>query len=705
MAIIQKIRNRAGILVAVVIGAALIAFILGDFLSQGNVGFSRAKNNIAEVNGQGISVNYYENYLTKIEEVNKLLRGGVSSLDEQTQMALREQAWNDLIGDRVMGREYGKLGIDVHSDELIETILGDNPHMFVQQLFTDPNTGTFNPMIAREFWQNTNQLDDPKDPQLRIRLYLEDIIERERLNRKYTNLLSKGLYATSLEAKNKKAEFNRTVDFEYVLKRYTEISDSSISLTDADLKEYYKKHKEEYRQEKSRDIRYVVWNIIPTEKDIKAAEEWINDVAKDFASIDPNSTWQYIKANSDASPDTRNYAYGDLTPELNEFAFNAEIGEIYGPYLENNTYKIAKLVDINMLPDSVRASHILLKVDQSNIMQQQALADSLKTMIENGADFAKLAVDNSTDGSRFDGGDLGWFKEGEMVKPFSDSCFYNKTGDISLAYTQFGIHIIKITAQSAKSKKVNVGILARDVRTDDADDLYFMKANDFGGKNRTAEQFDAAVKSDASLQLRYATNIIASSQNITGLENSRRLVRWAFNANVGDISSEVYQFEDMYVVAVLDKIRDSEYQDFEEVKNMLKIEVLKQKKAEKLIAELNEKSNGASSIQDLASKMGTTTKLATNVRFSSPSIPQLGSEPELAATAVTLEKDKLSSPVAGTNGVYVIQVNNVNQAEMTDDITYEKSNIERSLSSRAGYMSREVLNDLAEIEDNRILFY
>lgn len=704
MAIIQKIRNRAGILVAVVIGAALVAFILGDFLSQGNVSFSSSKNNVAEINGKGISIQYYENYLTKIEEVNKLLRN-TSTLDEQTSLALREQAWNDLINDRVLGREYSKLGIAVHGDELVEAILGNNPHPFVQQLFVDQNTGAFNPMMARQFWQNTNQIEDPNDAQYQIRLYLEDIIKRERLNRKFNTLLSKGMYVTSLEAKRKKEDLNNSVDFSYVVKRYTEIPDSSVAVNDAELKAYYKKHREEFKQEKSRDIRYVVWNIVPTEKDIKSAETWINDAAKEFASLDPETTWQYIRANSDIAPDDRNYADGDLNPELNDFAFSANEGEIYGPYFEDNTYKVAKLAKIESLPDSVKASHILLRADQNSFAQKQYLADSLMKLINDGADFSALAAQNSEDGSKFDGGNLGWFKEGAMVKPFSDTCFYNNTGDVKIAYTQFGIHIIKITAQSRKTKKVKVGILAREVRTDDADDIYFMKANDFGGQHRTAEQFDAAVNSDRTLTVRTASSIRESDQNVTGLENSRRLVRWAFEAHEGDISKEVYQFGDKYLVAVLDKIHEDDYQPFEEVKGMVTIEVRKEKKAEKLIAELTEKSNGANDISALASKLGQAANTATNIRFSSSQIPQLGREPELIAASANLEQGKLSSPIAGTNGVYVIQVDNKNIAELSDDVTYERANIERSISSRVNFTSTEVLSKLAKVEDNRILFY
>lgn len=703
MAIIQKIRNRAGLLVAVVIGAALVAFILGDFLSSGNVSFSSSANNIAEVNGKGVTVSMYEEYLSSIEEVNKLLRN-TSSLDEQTTNAIREQVWQNIINDRVMGREYEKLGLNVHGDELAELILGDNPHAIIKQFFADPNTGAFSSYAVQNFWQNTNQVESD-DTQKQIRLYIENIIDRERLVKKYNTLLNKGMYSTNLDAKRRKSDLNKTVDFSYIVKRYSEIPDSTVNVSDSELRAYYKKHKELYKQEKSRSIKYVEWKIVPTSKDRDAAKAWIKDAVVDLKGTDGTSTWQFIKSNSDISPNDKNYVAGELSPELDEFAFNSEVDDVYGPYYENDAYKIAKLVKIESLPDSVKASHILLKVDQNNYQAQQELADSLKKLIDKGEDFGKLAFDNSQDASKTDNGDLGWFGEGKMVRPFSDSCFYGKTGEIKMVYTQFGIHIIKINAQSRNAKKVKVAILAREVRPDDADDLYFKKANEFGGLHRTSDQFEKGVDEDKEINSKLAANIKAGDQNINGLENSRQLVRWAFTSEKGDVSNEVYQFGDKYVVAMLDKVNEDGYSAFEDVKSMIEIAVKKEKKGEQLIAQLSEATANAVNVNKLGVELKMPVKLATNIRFSSYSIPQLGAEPELIAASVNLEKGAVSDPIAGVNGVYVIQVDNITQSEMNDNYAMEKSFIERNYGAKINYNSSPVLNKLAKVEDNRITFF
>ncbi len=703
MAIIQKIRNRAGLLVSVVIGAALVAFILGDFLTSGNVSFSSSKNNIAEVNGKGIPIDKYQRKLTDVENVNKVLRN-VSALDEQTSNAIREQVWQDIINDEVMGREYEKLGLSIHGDELSDLIIGDNPHMVIQQLFGDPRSGSFNPMVVKNFWQRTSQLEEANN-EVEIRDYLEDIIERDAKLQKYNTLLSKGLYATNLEAKRRKTDLNKTVDFSYVVKRYSEIPDTTVSVSDSELKSYYKKHQEEYKQEKTRDIRYVVWDIVPTQKDIKDAEKWINESLNDIKPLDAAATWQYIKSNSDLPPNDKNYVQGELPETIDGFAFSSEEGAIYGPYFEDNTYKVAKLIKIESLPDSVKASHILLNADQNNFMQQKAIADSLMELVVNGADFAELARKHSTDGSKADGGDLGWFKEGQMVRPFNDSCFYGSVGDIKMVYSQFGIHIVKIANQSRDAKKVKVGILTREVRPDDGEDVYFLKANEFGGKNRTATQFDDAIKADQALTSRVASNIRKSDQNITGLEKSRELIRWAFKAKEGEVTPEVYQFGDKYIVAILDKIRDDEYSPFEDVKETIKIAVRKEKQGEQLKSELKESMAGLTDINGLASKIGTSPKVASNIRFSSYSIPQLGAEPKLIAAAVNLESGVLSQPIDGQNGVYIIQVDNINNPEMTEDFKFEKNYLERGYGSRINFSSATVLKDLAEVEDNRLPFF
>lgn len=702
MAIIQKIRNKAGLLVSVVIGAALVAFILGDFLKPGNTKMGSGSTTVAEINGKSVHVQTYQNALAKEEGATELLYGQ-TSMDAETSKRVRQMAWQNLVSERVLGREYEKLGLSVSGVELSDLMLGDNPHMIMRQFFGNPQTREFDPQNVRRFYEQVSQLD-PSENNPRIWYYFEDIILRDQKQQKYNTLISKGLYSTTLEAKKAELNQNLSVDFSYVLKRYTELSDSNITVSDSEVKAYYKKHKEEYKREKSRDIRYAVWEVTPTPKDYEMAKADMVEATEKLAKMQSENAWTYIRSQSDIAPNDKNFVQGELDTQIDSFAFSSEEGAVFGPYFEDEHYKSAKLIKTDYLPDSVRASHILLRANtQQAFMQMQQLADSLKTAIENGANFAELARTNSQDGSSTDGGDLGWFKEGQMVRPFNDSCFYGKTGDLKMVYSEFGIHIVKITKQSRNVKKVKVGILAQSIGVSDADEVYYYQANEFGGKNQTAEKFEAAIKANPSIAVVNAVDIKLGDQEVSSLEGSRELVRWAFNAKVGDVTSKVHSFGNKYVVAILDKINDGEYADLADVKLEIEAELKKQKKAEKIEAEMAQAVGSSNSINDVANKLGANIKNAVSINFNSFDING-AREPAVIAASTGLEKGKLSKPIAGENGVYLIQVDNINQAEISENLDSRQRQLERSHGAKLYNALPKVLNDLAEVEDKRISF-
>lgn len=703
MAVIQTIRNKAGMLVAIIIGMALVAFILGDMLSSGGQLLSKSQANVAVVNGKSISINKFQALVAEKEAMAKLQSNG-AALNEQAILQIRQNAWDDMLHGMVMGREFDKLGLEVSNDELYDMINGENLHPVIVQNFSDPATGRVNRAVIAQVLQEINALPEGNTRKL-IWLNLEEEIYKQRKTEKYINLISKGIYATDLEAKKRNTEMNESVNFSYIVKRYNEVPDSTIKVSDADVKAYYKEHKNEYEQKSSRDIKYVVWEVVPSAKDVKTAENWINEVKPEFASLDAKNTDQYISANSDAPSIPRNYSKGDLSPELDEFAFNTELGDVYGPYFEDNSYKLAKLSEINFLPDSVKASHILFQVDQNTIGGVKYFADSLVEQIKSGAaDFASLAQQHSMDQSNAaDGGDLGWFKEGVMALPFSDTCFYGKTGDVKLALTQFGLHIIKITGQSKATKKVKVGILSREVRiSDETDQGYFAQASEFGSVNNTKEKFEAATNSGSVVALS-ALGIVTTQNQVNGLENSRSLVKWAFNNELGTVSKRVLEYDNKYVVAMVSNVKEEGIAPIESVRAAIEVEVRKKKQAEQLIAKINEAANGSSDLNSIAANLNTTPLSANNVKFSSYSIPNLGVEPKVQATAITLEEGATSEAIEGVNGVYVIQVDGKTAAAENIDVTFAKSMINRNYSTKAN-RSITVLNDLAEIEDNRISF-
>jgi peptidyl-prolyl cis-trans isomerase D len=704
MATLQKIRNRAGLLIAVIIGVALLAFVLGDLLGSGRSLFSNTQYEIAEISGKSIP---YRDYLKSVDNMASVYRFtlGRKNLDEAFMDNIRTDVWEKMVQDFVMQKEYKELGLAVSGDELFDMFQGSNPHPLIRQIFTNPETGVINRSQLFRFLQETQEDDNVEEK--RFRIYLENEIHRYTIFSKYNNLIRKGLYVTSLEATRRVKESNRTANLDFIVQRFNSVPDSLITITEKDITDYYKIHKTDFEQEESRDIRYVYFEVLPSEDDYQAADEWINDIKPEF--VNTEETRQFVLNNSDIKYDDTNYSYDSLPEIFKDSLFNAEIGTVIGPYFEDNAYKLAKLAEVNYLPDSVRARHILLQINQSNARQMLQLADSLKTLIEDKrADFAELARTNSVDGSAEDGGDLGWFRESDMVniKPLSDSCFFGRVGDIKMVTTQFGIHIVEILDQSRKVKKVQIGSVVRIVEPSETTDrYYYSKAGEFAGLNNTYDKFNKAVEKQ-NLILRFANNLDPLEKNIEGLESPRALVKWAY-AHDEHVVSGVFKFGNKYVIAAIDKVREEGYAPVEDVQAEIEIEVKKEKKAQYIIENMRTKLTGISSLEELASDLNTKVQTATNIRFTSNSLAGAGIEPNVISAALSMDINVISDPIIGNNGVYVITLTNIDEQAEPDneEINREKQFIERNYTARVYYSAYEILKGQAKIQDHRTKFF
>lgn len=705
MAILEKLRVRAGLFLAIIIGLALFAFVLSDFLDSGGTLFSSSKHEIAEIAGRSIPQTDFEEQVKKLEKFQQI-RTGQMSFDENIMDRFRNAIWENMVQDIILEKEFKKTGIDVSVDELKELFVGENPHYLVMQYLGDPQTGTLNRQALAQFITSLQEVDESDEKT--YYQFVENEVYRSRRFEKYLALLRKSLVATTLQAKRHFNDMNTSVDFEFIVKPFTSISDSAISVNKSELEKYYNTHKNKYKQEESRDIRYLFFEVIPSQEDYKEAEDYIIRSKEEFAKAE--DTKQYVNLNSTAPFDDKYYSFGELPDTMNDIMFKAELGTVIGPYFEDNAYKLAKLAEIKYLPDSVRARHILLQATQNNAAQIWKLADSLKEMISKGADFAELAQKYSADkGSVLEGGDLKWFQAGDMVKPFSDSCFFAKKGDIKIVPTQYGLHVVQITDQSKPVKKVQVGILERKVvPSNTTDQIYYSKAYEFAGINNTYEKFNKAVEQqNMTLFVRQAKGVKPLDREIPGLESPRQLIKWAYKADEKEVSSQVFKFGDKYVIGVLDKIHDEGYIPLNEIKEEIEHEVRKEKKAEKIAAEITSKLSPGITIEQLANKLNLQVNTAPGIRLSYPSLPEIGSEPVIVASALQMEKNVVSKPLTGNSGVFVLVVTNVNQPgdaapEMLDR---EKMFINRNYAARVNYTAYDALKKMVRIKDNRREFY
>jgi len=707
MATLQTIRTKAGLLIAIVIGISLAAFILGDLLQGGSTIFQKNQMEIGEINGETIQ---YPDFQRQVEELGEIYKQNTqqTQLDENSWVQVREQTWQNTVQKIVMGDVYKDLGIEITSDELFDMLQGANLHPIIQQLFRNPNTGQVDRGAVVNFLK---QLETSVAPEQKAYwLYLENQIVEERTQSKYSNMVGKGLFVTSDEAHESLSVGNKSINFDYIALNHNTVTDSAVTVSEKDLKDYYNANKNNFKQEKVRDIEYITYTVKPSAADYKDAETWITDIKDDLANTANNV--QFVNSNSDVSFDGTWYKKESLPENLATWIFDegAQLNSVFGPYFENESYTLAKLDSLAMLPDSVKARHILLKPNtQEELLQLQLLADSLKTVIEKGGNFATLAIQYSTDqGSAISGGDLGWFGRGQMVLPFEEAAFKNDVNEVSIVTSQFGIHVIQTTDRGKLSQKARVALLVRNVQpsTRTYQDTY-AQASKFASDNTDAEKFNAAIVAEKINKL--TATVRENDRDIIGLENARILIRAAYEAKTGNIltttqGSPIFELGNNFVIGILTKATEEGISTFEEAKTRVELAVTKEKKAEYLSKKAAAAIEGKTDLQSVASQLNSSVNNASNITFNSFSIPGLGAEPAVVGTVSSLDVNKISKPIAGNNGIYIVKVTSVRE-NPSQGVDAERERLAQSMGFRASSQVLEAQRKKADIVDKRSKFY
>ncbi len=705
MATLENIRKR-GPLVAIIIGFAMLAFILGDFLNSGTNLLSGDRFRIAQVDDVSVDyLDYEQRVKNAIEQFKQQYQ--TSSIDDRQREEIRRQVWEGMIQEIILQKEFDELGLEVSADELFDMVQGRNVDPMIQQIpaFRNPQTGMFDPALVIYFLKNMD-----KDPNSKAAwLNIEEQIKQKRLSSKYINLVVKGLYITKAQAEAAYKERNYLVDFNYLTKRYSEVSDSSISISDNDLQAYYKEHKNDFKQEASRDIAYVTFDVVPSANDTAYTLDWVKKAKPEF-EVEENIK-QYVNFNSDIPFDEKHYKKGEIANfELDSFMFSNEVGAVYGPYFEDGAYKLARIVEKKDMPDSIGVKHILIQIngqDIPDIERAKAIADSLKTLIEKGANFAELVKNYSSDQTSLEkGGDIGMFAEGQRafgIFPYKE-LLNEKINKVKPVETQYGVHLLVKTKQTELVPKVQVAILVRNiVPSSDTYQSIYAEASRFAGENHNLKDFNKAIQENGLLK-KVAPRLTENETFIAGLSSPRQMIRWAFNAELGDVS-QVYEFGNRYVVAALTAIREKGTAPFEQVKEEIRFFVAKEKKAEYLKNEVAKLM--PTDLNTAASKLNTTIAEARNVSFSSNQIEGLGFEPVLIADVVSTEKNKVSGPVKGNNGVYLYEVTVITSALNLDKVNLkpEINKLQSDLQQRAIFQVVNALKESTEIIDERSKFY
>jgi peptidyl-prolyl cis-trans isomerase D len=695
------LRERAGTIIVVVIGVSLVAFLVGDVVRYGGSFFRDDRNMLGEVGGEKVA---YDEFNKKVDQNSAQFKqqSGQAELTPQIISYVQETTWNMYVNQLLLKKEVDRLGLVVGDDETKSMVSGNNPNPQIVQAFGDPRTGQLDRGKLNTFLSNlaASKADDPLRQQWSD--FITQMIEAK-LSEKYVSLVTNGLYVNSLEAKDDYENKNKLANFKYVSLDYASVPDNKITVTEDDYKAYYDEHKAEFNAPTElRTFDFVSFNAAPSKDDTTVIKKQADKLAVDFKASTNDSL--FVQINSETKAPLTYQHKGHIEPKLDSVMFNEPNGYVYGPYLSNGSYKIAKLVDARVEPDSVKARHILIDDKTIGVEKAIAKADSIKKLIEGGKLFADLAGEFSVDkNSAVKGGDLGTFGRGAMIPVFEDAVFSGKKGDLKIVPSQFGVHLIQIEDQKGSSKVVKVAIVDVPLKASSVTQTtIYSKAQGFLG-SLTKDNFDAEVKKDG-LKKATATDVNGVAAAVPGIESARDIVRWAFNAEKGDFSDKVYITGIQYIVAHLTDIKPKGILSLEAVKKQIEPMVKNKVKGKVLSDKLQAALNGSSSIDQVAQKAGSKVMPLQNIVFANPIIPGSSAEYKVVGTVFGSQPNKLSKPVEGQQGVFVFALDSfTNPAPLTNAVR-EKQQIGQALLQRADAQIFDALKDKANVKDFRAKF-
>jgi len=703
MGVMGYLRDRMGRIVAIVIGVSLFAFIASEAVRSGGSFFRDDTNELGNVAGEKIEYDKF-NKAVEVNTQQFQQQSGQSSLSPQITAYVQENTWNQMVSRMIIKKEVDRVGIVVGDDETQAMTVGSNPSPQIIQAFTNPQTGKFDRNALNNAVQSIKQMkaDDPQAA--RWFDFVKQLIQGKE-GEKYLALITNGLYVNSLEAKDDYEAKNKLVNFKYTMLDYASLADSKVNVTDADYSSYYNDHKNEFKNpQETRDLEYVSVNGAPSKEDSAAVKEQVAKLLPAFKASTNDSL--FVQINAETKTPLTYQRKGKLDPKLDTVMFGAAVGTVYGPYLSRNSYSLAKLVDARMSPDSVKARHILLDPNiEGGLPKAIAKADSIKKVIESGSKtFADMAAMYSVDkSSAVKGGDLGTFGRGAMVPAFEDAAFNGKKGEYKVVTSQFGVHLLQIEDQKGSSKVVKVAVVDKPLTpSSKTQSAAYSKAQELLSK-LGKDNFDEQAKK-LGLIPKVGENITGAASGFAGLNDARELVRWAFKADNGANSDQVFTVGNQYIVARLTAIRKKGILPLEAVKKQIAPMVKNEVKGRMLTDKLNSALAGSSTIDQVAQKAGAKVVPVQNIVFANPIIPGGGAEYKVIGSVFGSQVNKVSKPVAGAQGVYVFVVDNFTNPPALTNAVREKQQIGQAILQRSEGQIFDALKDKDNVKDYRAKF-
>ena len=662
---LQKIRNPGALLITIV-GLAMLAFILGDFLNSGSSFFNRSRENVGVVEGKKIHYTEYEAAKEQLTEVYKI-ETGRTEFEEDMHTQIRNQVWNMLVMDYTLRAQAEEIGMDITADELSELCIGENVQQIIRgrRAFMDEN-GQFSRDAVKNLISAISQESEDGEQNALLKqyktywLYWEKAVRISYMQEKYTALLQHLLKANSLDAQFAFDNRQHGLSAEYVMQPYFTVADSLVKVSDSEVKKLYKQHKEQYKQTPNRAIKYIAFDIVPSEEDFKAAQELLENLREEFKTAEDVSL--VVNTNSDIMYDGRDYSEESVPAQFKEFAFakGAKAGDCTDILFENITYAMARIMQAGYsMPDSVE----------------------LKAIVEGGEDQ-----------------ELGWFKATDLPKNIAEPALAGKRGEKFTVAQGMGEQTYEILEIGKPTPKVKLAILAREVTPSSKTySAIYNNAKQFVVANKNAEALEAAAQ-EQGLTVVPQYNLTETTDKVGQLKSSRPIVRWAFESKEGAVS-DVFECGSQFVVAALTEVNDGDYRSLEDVRAELTYEATNNAKA----AYIKKQLKGVENLEAAAEKMGQHVQSVERVSLADSRFGNAGMEPAVIGKTIAMGENALSEPIQGNTGVFVVKTGAANDLAEEINLEAEKTQL-ASRYTYLPYQAMQLAEEKADIVDNRANF-
>ena len=692
MAVLEKIRVKFGLAISIIIALALLSFIIDPSTLESALNSMSSKYDVGQIAGKSISYTDFQSEVDRFTSINELLGADRS---EENQKQIRNAAWQDLLDRYMFVKNAKEAGITVGEDEMVSLMGGEyaSPALSQNPVFMDEN-GYFSPERLKAFIQN---VDSDESGQLRTYWnYVQNTVHNQQYYAKYGALFTASGSDNALQLAQAVAEGNTTADVDYCMVYYPMggQTDSTITVSDDEVRAYYKAHKEFFKQKANREIEYVVFEVVPSAEDIAAASDAMNEAFDEFATTD--NMRAFLLKNSDRGLDNYWYKAGELATvnrEIDEQIFGGS--KLTQIATDGNSFFAAREMASKMMPDSAFVKHILLQGENAG-----QVADSLVNVLKKGGNFANLVTAYSVDqASAADGelGSIGWMTQTYMIPGFED-VFDAKVNEPYVLTSQYGTHVVVVSKKTKPVAKKQVAILEKTaLASKETFNSYYSQANTFatlaGG---TYEGYKKAL--DSTKVYSHPVTITEATASYGAIDNAKELTRWAFDAKVGKASNIITVDNNYFFVAALKDANKEGYATVQKVAPQIYDLLYSQKQQERARAEVAEKIAGASSIEDVAERLGVTVEHRDALSLASTSV-----EPALIGAISAAKEGEIFGPVSGIMGTYVVCVANKEAGSF-----YSEADAKNLATQKAQYLSQLILPVMQEydnVKDNRERFF